>query len=243
MGLSIVVPNADFSAIAIGRALLSLSHSPSHVFEVRQSNAVAGVNNVTQGVEASFTGGLTYTSFGATVDENNSIDFGVGQTAGSTVAMLVKNVPTPAADSMPVGIFPGGPTTAGAGYFLFDNSGNNVKYESTSHVGGASSSGNIRAELAISGDAYELFLVSFDDANGLTLYHPRTASSNTDAMPAGRTFTHPTANAYAACPPNYDSLPQEVLMFAKWPSVLSAAQMDTVYSEVQTYYQSLGVTV
>lgn len=241
MGLSIVVPNADFSEIAIGRALLSLSHSPSHVFEMRKSNAVAGVNNVTQTAEATILGAPSYTAISATVDESNSIGFGVGQTADSTVALLVKNVPNPSADSMPVGVFAG--TTAGSGYIVFDNNLPNVKYETTSHVGGAASSGNVRAELAIAGEGYELLLVSFDDVNGLTLYHPRTQSSNTGVMPAGRTFTHPTQNGYASCPPSFNSLSQEVLMFAKWPSVLSAAQMDTVYSEVQTYYQSLGVTV
>lgn len=243
MGLSIVVPNADFGAIAVAKAPLSLSHSPSHVFEVRQSNAIAGINNVTMAVGASFTGVLAYSSFGATVDKNNRIGFGVGQTSGSTVAMLVKNVPTPAADSMPVGIFPASPTVAGAGYFLFDNAGNNVKYDTTSHVGGGSYAGNVTASLAISGDGYELLLVSFDDASGLTLYHPRTAASNFAALAVGRTFTHPVANAYSACAPNFNSLSQEVLMFARWPSVLSAAQMDTVYSEVQTYYQSFGVSV
>lgn len=247
MGLALIATGSDFSGISIGNlGLLPSVGTLTHVFETRLNAATARRNNVTTALEGTVFGSPTFDAVGMQCDETKGVSFGTGQTGNSSVAIVCKNTTTPTVDSLIVGAFPsaGSALTSGGGYFISINSGDLIRYETTSHVGTASSSGTITASLSAPlGNAYELFVATLNDAVGLTLYHPRTGASVLTALPAGRTFQLPVQTPYAATSPNSNSNVEEVLMFAKWASVLTNVQVATLYTEVKDYYADFGVTL
>lgn len=245
MGLNIIVPDANFADIAIGR-ILGVPHSPSHIFRTNTSSAVATTNFVSNAVEGAIAGTPTFAANSAIVDNSNRIKFGTGNEGDTTVAIIVKNIASPSGNSMPLGNFTSGAVNDGTGYFMYKSSGGNIAFEVTRHpIAGGSSLGTTRTDLSIAGSDYEMFFGVMEDEVALRLYHPRTSGLDETSVLSGEVFTSPSqANQYEAVPEGYTSAEaQELVMFGKWPSVLTTQQMIDVYQSEKARYAALGLEI
>lgn len=249
MGLILSAPSADYSAISVASLKLNIATgSPTHVFETRTSASIATRNNVSGGLAGSLFGSPTFNANSMDSNHVNGVSFGIGQTANCSLGVVFKNTSLPSTNSSFLGAFPGVSTVTanGGAYFILTASTDTIAYETTVHNGGSFQGVSSASMASPAGDAYELFIATLNSSSGVTLYHPRTGSSAFGAIVAGagNSFLHPVQTSFAAGQQNIASNPtEEVLMFARWNSVLSASDVAAVYTTVKDYYGAFGVNL
>ncbi len=224
MGLQLIVKNADFSAIRVGRLGLytSITDGLVGLFGLTSLLADPAINFANYAAPATIVGSPVQALTGVTSGASDYIDFGIVATGARTVAVVVKN------DISGVPYFSSFAAAPTYGEYIWSQ-GTDLRFESakwaTPHPSVASS---VRDEMVAA--RIELGV-------GGSIYKPRTAtlSSKADTGEQDWLTTYRTSVSSAG------SATTKAQLFAYWNRTLTTGELDTFYGEMQAQLLALGI--
>jgi hypothetical protein len=248
MGLLLVDKSADFSGSAIGDAGLytSITTGLTALHETRRIARKACNNAVANQPNGTVLGNPTLSAGYGTFDLADSIKFGTKPASGGlTLAIVYQNYNRATQDPI-VGSTPGTSSTQGFVQFKLLNrrltfEAYDYPYPATYPLSGFADV-SCFIDMAAGDDGnYELFFGVLEDNVSLRLYRPKTKTLATTAR-VGRAFAFDGPVNFQLCPTTVGGT-INIAAFGQWQAVLSTANMDTIYGELQAQAANYGLTI
>lgn len=236
MGLNLVVKNADFSNIGMGKLnkLTSVTDGLQALYDMRNSAEYASSNLADSVYEGTVFGSPTVSSKSTDQDGDDYIDTGVTVKDGDhTVIFIFRHDQVYANGSLIAQAFSTSPFRGE--YASMENEGTAMAFESL----GAVTPYPIVTIPEPASDRYVMIACTLEQGVKATISHPATSDSDSTL---NTTHSIDRSLSYRFADGNSPTVVGGV-MLAYWNRALSPDEISKVYSEMKVYYISKGITI
>lgn len=239
MGLSIIINNADFSAVSVGKfkSIFSIT-GQTHTFDLNTSFEEAKLNVVADGA-ATQVGTPTFSEQAMTGDGSNLLSLGVAPLGDLTMLVVFKTEPNVATVKYPLGSF----DNPANGACYFQELGTNLSFVATVHDAGGVFLNNATTTLTLPAvENFECYTARMQSTAGVTLNHPRTGGVDSASTPTGY-FNYPAAGDFTTPLSANAAQTNEIALVAIWDRVLTDIEIAAAYRDAKLHVAKSGITI